>query len=492
MSKLNSSGTTTRRDFVQGSLAVAGTMLASSAPEMASAQTKNKQPNLLFIYTEGQRTDALGLAGNPLLKTPNQDRIGREGARFTNSFCTNALCAPARATALTGLYSKTTGALANTGSHSTQPLPADIPIVTDILHQAGYEVAIVGKVHVMNGVMDRYWDYYFGFNAPATNYYFPTFREGRKGVIGDNVTYKNKYADDLVTDKALAWLNEEHEKPFCLLVWYQTPHAPFYRARRHLDLYNGVPIPKPVTFDDDLKGYPGKPRCFADARNKMGTQSNLNDATRSLEEVVKDYYAGLVAVDENIGRLFQQLEQSNRMDDTAVFFSSDHGYFLGEWRLFDKRLMHEPSIRVPTMIRYPKKIPAGTVRQEMTLDVDIAPTLLELAGVPIPEHMQGKSLIGLASGEKDAAWRKEWLYDYYEYPGAEMVRPNRGIRTERYKLIHYYLEPQEFELYDLVQDPGETQNLYGNPQHAALQQDLTARLEKLRTQIPERNSSRPS
>ena len=174
-------GTTTRREFVQGGIAVAGTMLTSAMPGLAAPGSNVKRPNLLFIYTEGQRADALGLAGNPLLKTPNQDRIGREGVRFTNSFCTNALCAPARATALTGLYSKTTGALGNPNDKDLdQPLPADIPLFTDLLHQAGYEVAIVGKVHVKNGVRERYWDYYFGFNAAVTNYYFPTFREGRR------------------------------------------------------------------------------------------------------------------------------------------------------------------------------------------------------------------------------------------------------------------------------------------------------------------------
>jgi arylsulfatase A-like enzyme len=321
----------------------------------------------------------------------------------------------------------------------------------------------------------------------VTNYYYPTFREGRKGVIGKDVTYKNIYADDLATDKALAWMNEEREKPFCLLMWYQTPHAPFYRPRRHLDLYNGVAIPKPATFDDDLKGYPGKPRCFAAAHNKIGTQSDLGDDARSLEELVKDYYAGLVALDDNIGRIFQQLEKSGELDETAIVFSSDHGYFLGEWRLFDKRLMHEPSIRIPTMIRYPKKIKAGTVSKEMILDVDIAPTVLELAGVPAPAQLQGHSLMGLAQGEKPA-WRKEWLYEYYEYPGWENVPPSHGIRTERYKLIHYYLEPQEFEMYDLVQDPGENHNLYGKPQHAALQQDLFNRLQTLRKQIPGKDS----
>jgi arylsulfatase A-like enzyme len=472
-------GSTTRREFLQGSLGFTGAMVASGIHGVAAAQAKAKPPNLIFIFTEGQRADASSIAGNSILKTPNQDRIGREGVRFTNAFCTNALCAPARAVALTGLYSKTTGALDNKVRNG--PLPADIPIFTDLLHEAGYEVAIAGKVHVKNGVRERYWDYYFGFNAPVTNYYNPVFAEGRKGVIGDEQIYPNHYADDLVTDRALSWLEEEREKPFCLLLWYQTPHAPFYRPRRHLDLYDGVFIPKPTTFDDDLKGYPGKPKAFVDAQNKIGT-TVMGDAVRSLEELVKDYCAGLVAVDENVGRVLKYLEDSRKLENTAIVFSSDHGYFLGEWRCFDKRFMHEPSIRVPLMIRYPKRIKSGLVRSEAVLDLDLAPTLLDLAGVEIPKRMQGRSVMELAEGGRPE-WRKEWLYEYYEFPGAEQVRPHRGVRTERHKIIHYYLEPEEFELYDLGADPGETKNLYGNPEYSSLQQTLRATLDRLASQI---------
>jgi arylsulfatase A-like enzyme len=485
MALRDQTGAPTRREFLQASLGVAGTALAAPLSGFAESPAKPERPNLVFIYTEGQRADAVSIAGNPILQTPNQDRTGREGVRFTQAFCTNALCAPARATALTGLYSKTTGALDNKVAHGS--LPSDIPLFTDILHQAGYEVAIAGKVHVLNGVKERYWDYYFGFNAPATNYYNPRLCEGRKGVIGEEKVYKNSYADDLITDRALAWLEQKREKPFCLLLWLQTPHAPFYRARRHLDLYSNITIPKPATFDDDMKGYPGKPKAFVDADNKIGTTVS-GDAARSLDELVKDYYAGLVDVDENIGRIYQYLENSGQLDNTAILQTSDHGYFLGEWRMFDKRFMHEPSIRVPMMLRYPKRIKPGTVRDEMILDIDIAPTLLDLAGIEKPKHMQGKSVVGLAAAD-DPNWRKEWFYDYYEYPGNEQVRPHRGIRTERYKLIYYYLDPQEYELYDLVQDPGETRNLYGDPEHAPLQNDLWKRLQTLQAQIPQRQAS---
>jgi arylsulfatase A-like enzyme len=483
---ISASSGPTRRELLQGSLAVAGAAVASSvAPAILHAQPAVKRPNLVFFLGEGQRADALSIAGNPILKTPNHDRIGREGMRFQNAFCTNALCAPARAVALTGQYSRSTGALSNMGLN--RPLAADIPLFTDLLREAGYEIAILGKVHGRNGFEERNWDYYFGHNDPANNYNNPFFKEGRNGKVGPQQQFHNVYPDDLTVDRALAWLEEDRgDKPFCLLVWFVAPHEPFFRPRRHLDLYrNGTIIPKPATFDDDLKDYPGKPKGFVDATNKIGTTFS-HPACGSLEGIAKDYYAGLVAVDENIGRILSYLEKKNILDDTAIVQTSDHGYFLGEWRMFDKRLMHEPSIRVPFQVRYPRRIPAGTVRNEMVLDVDLAPTFLDLAGLPIPAHMQGKSVLPLAKAA-DPSFRKEWYYEYFEWPNPETVRPHRGIRTDRYKLIHYLLDPQEYELYDLQADPHETRNLYGSPAHAALQQQLLARIEAMRSALPARN-----
>jgi len=340
-------------------------------------------------------------------------------------------------------------------------------------------------VHVANGVEERYWDYYFGHNDPSNNYANPFFKEGRKGEIGPEKQYRNVYPDDLTVDRALAWLEEDRgDKPFCLLVWFVAPHEPFFRPRRHLDLYRETVTPKPDTFDDDLKGYPGKPRGFVDAENKVGTTAS-HPACGSLEGMTKDYYSGLVAVDENIGRIFSYLEKKKILDETAIVQTSDHGYLLGEWRMFDKRLMHEPSIRVPLMVRYPRRIPAGTVRKETALDIDLAPTFLDLAGLPVPGHMQGKTLLPLAKAS-EASFRNEWYYEYYEWPNPEKVPPCRGIRTERYKLIQYVLEPQEFELYDLEGDPKETRNLYGMPEFATLQQHLLERLKFLRAALPER------
>ncbi|MBS1801348.1 MAG: sulfatase [Acidobacteria bacterium] len=468
-----------RRQFLQAGAACA---LGAVSLQVADAlPSGDKKPNIIFLYTEGQRWDCTSIAGHPLLKTPNMDRIGHEGVRFENAFCTNALCAPARATAMTGMWSRSTGALDNKGAHV--PLPRDIPVFTDYLRDAGYETAIVGKVHIRNGLKERYWDYYLGVNSPATNYYKPVMAEGRNGKIGEPQVWDEGYCDDFVTDRVLDWLRQPRDKPFALLLWYQTPHAPYFRARRHLDLYNGVPIPKPVTFDDDKKGYPGKPTPFRVADNKIGT-TDTSDAVRSIEELCKDYYAGLVAIDENVGRIFQHLEEKKIMEDTAIIHSSDHGYLLGEWRLFDKRLMHEPSIRVPMMIRYPKRIKPGIVKKEMVLDVDIAPTVMDLVGLPIPKQFQGKSMLELVD-KHNPKWRKDWLYDYYEFPGNENVAPHRGVRTDTHKFIHWYTQsPEEFELYDLANDPNEIRNLYGDPRHAAVQEALKKRLMQLLEEIP--------
>ncbi|HEV2498113.1 MAG TPA: sulfatase [Terriglobia bacterium] len=470
---------------VVGNLAVSTEALASLAP---SDCTGGPRPNFVFFLGEGVRADELSSSrienwdanqcsamGNRVISTPHLDRIVKEGISFRNAFVTNALCLPSRATILTGLYSHSTGCIDN----RDREIPQNIPTVADLLRRAGYEVAFLGKAHVRNMHL-RNWDYYFGIEAAGADYYHPVITESEHGVPKPAETYHG-YVDDIVTDRALAWL-KERSKPFCLFLWFVAPHAPFYRPRRYLDLYNGVPIPKPVTFDDDLKGYPGKPLAFHEAENKIGT-TVAGGCPRSLEELVKDHYAGVVTNDDCARRIFDALARAEVLDDTVILFSSDHGFFLGEWRFYDKRFMHEPSIRVPLSIRYPNLVKAGSVCSEMALNTDIAPTILDLAGLQIPEWMQGRSLVPFLKGDPPAVWRKDWLYEYYEYPWGNRVRPHRGIRTDRYKLIHYYLEPEQFELYDLQEDPGELHNLYGTPSAAELVPRLRHRIEELRKEM---------
>jgi arylsulfatase A-like enzyme len=428
------------------------------------------------MMTDDQRADAMSCAGHPFLRTPHLDRLAREGMRFTNMFVTNSLCAPSRATLLTGLYAHAHGVIDN----KQRTIPREIPLVSDLLRAAGYQVAFCGKSHVGGHLRDRTWDYYFGYTGQG-DYLKPVIAEG---TDGQDRPYTG-YMDDVVTDHAIAWLRQPRQQPFCLFLWFKAPHRSWQRARRHHDLFADVQVPKPPSYDHDLLGYPGKPRAFVEADNKIGDFADV----RSLD-FVKDYCATLTAVDENVGRVLHTLEELNMLDQTAVLFTSDNGFFLGEWRLFDKRLMHEPSIRVPLLVRYPPLVPAGSQCQEMVLNVDLAPTLLELAGVDVPAHMHGRSTVPLLAG-KDVSWREEWLYEYYEFPGPHSVRPHRGVRTRRYKLIHYYQPPEELELYDLEQDPEEQHNLAGDPAHADLVQQLLQRIGALREAVQGKKLSEP-
>jgi arylsulfatase A-like enzyme len=448
---------------------------------------ESKKPNIVCFVGEGLRWDELSSTGNKLIQTPNLDRIGREGCIFRNAFVVNALCLPSRATMLTGMYSHTTGAVSNIEGK----IPARFPLVSDLLQQAGYETAFLGKSHIEGALMEHNWDYYFGFVGQA-DYYRPRITEGVRGKYGPETLYEGEYVDTLLTRKAVEWLQQKRTKPFCLFLWFYAPHAPFYRPKDMVNDLNGVAIPKPSTFDENLQDYPGKPRAVADADDKIGYSEVYSDDPRSLEELVKDHYAGVEDNDRNVGAIWQELDRQKLAADTAVLLSSDHGFFLGEHHLYDKRLMYEPSIRVPMMLRYPGQVKPGVTSEEMVLNLDMAPTLLQIAGLAVPSEMQGKSMLPLAEEKPNVAWRKDWLYEYYEYPGFENVRPCRGVRTERYKLIHFFIEPQEFELYDLQNDPEEKNNLYGKPGSEDLTSHLKERLAALRAETDDTYEYKPT
>jgi arylsulfatase A-like enzyme len=440
--------------------------LALAALASLGAQAGPERPNFVIMMCDDQRWDMMSCAGNRILKTPNMDRIASEGIRFTNAFVTNALCAPSRATFLTGTYSHANGVIDN----RNRPISREVPFMPELLRKAGYEVAFCGKSHVQNVLRDREWDYYFGYRGQG-NYLKPVVAEGTTGKDEP----REGWMDDVVTAKAVDWLKRKHEKPFCLFLWFKAPHRSWERAPRHKDLYSDVEVPRPALWDHDGKG---KPRAFLEADNRIGVPKDVLD----YQKFVKDFYATIVGVDENIGRVFKALEETGRLDGTVLMHTGDNGFFMGEWQRFDKRFMHEVSIRVPLVIRYPKLVKAGSTCERMAINVDWAPTILDLAGVEVPKAMHGRSLVPLLKGES-AGWRKDWYYHYYEYPDAHKVKPHRGVRTERHKLIHYYEEPQEFELYDLEKDPGETENLHGRPEFAELARELSTRLEELRREL---------
>lgn len=480
----------TRRTVLKYLTGAVGTSACGIDALESFAQQLNgnsKRPNIVCIVGEGLRWDELSSTGNKLIKTPNMDRIGREGCTFRNGFVVNALCLPSRATMLTGMYSHTTGAVSNVEGK----IPARFPLVSDLLQQGGYETAFLGKSHVEGALMEHNWDYYFGFKGQA-DYYRPRITEGVRGKYGPAKLYEGEYVDTLLTRKAVDWLKQERTKPFCMFLWFYAPHSPFYRPKDMVNDLNGVAIPKPKTFDEDLNGYKGKPRAVADADNKIGYSEVFSDDPRSLEELVKDHYAGVEDNDRNVGAVWQELERQKITAETAVVLSSDHGFFLGEHHLYDKRLMYEPSIRVPMMVRYPGHAKAGSKSDEMVLNLDMAPTLLDIAGLAVPAEMQGKSMLPLAEGKANVEWRKDWLYEYYEYPGFENVKPCRGVRTERYKFVDFFVEPEEFELYDLKADPDEKNNLYGKPGYEELTAHMKERLAALRAETHDTYEYKPS
>jgi arylsulfatase A-like enzyme len=459
-------------------LLVLGSAILAAGPSYAA-----EKPNIVVMMTDDQRYDFLSCAGHPFLKTPNMDRIGKDGVRFTNMFVTNALCAPSRATLMTGQYSHANGVRDNLGSR----LNADVPWLPDELRRAGYEVAFVGKSHVPGHFRDKTWDYYFGFQGQG-NYLKPVIAEsGPDGKIGADKPYEG-WIDDVTTAKAIEWLKRDRKKPFALFLFFKAPHRAWQPPARHKELYADATVKKPALWDDPGTG---KPRAFLQAANMIGQYPD----TKNYDEMIRDYCRCLTGVDDNVGKVLKALEDMKAYDSTSVMYTSDNGFFLGEWQRFDKRFMHEPSIRVPLMLKLPKNQyvwAAGKKPEQMVLNIDIAPTLLEIAGSKPPERMHGRSVVPLVAETPDdplpANWRDAWLYSYHEFPDvSHNVNKHRGVRTEKWKFIHYYDPPfkfrEEFELYDLEKDPEERINLANRPAMQATVKDMRAKLEQLRREV---------
>lgn len=451
-----------RRDFIKYSSA--GLLGSAFTFSTFSCFPKAKKPNFVFFMTDDQRWDGMSCAGNPVIKTPNMDRIAEGGVRFTNMFVTTSLCGPSRASILTGKYVHNHGVRRNGMS-----LPMEQKTFLEMLKEAGYETAFIGKWHNRDRAENRGLDYYFGFKGQG-RYKNPIASEN----FGPDTEYKG-HVSDVLADHAIKYLEKEHEKPFCLLLWFKAPHRSWHPAERLKDLYKDIKMPEPVTFHDT---YEGKPDAVKNADMKIGDFKDVPD----LDTFLKDYYRCIVGVDENVGRVLDALDSLGYEDNTVVLYTGDNGFFLGEHHFFDKRLMYEESIRVPLLVKYPKMVKPGTTNEEMVLNVDFAPTILALAGAPIPETMDGESFKPLLR-EKETLWREDFLYEYYEYPAVHMVRKNRGVRTKRWKYIHYFEEPQEFELFDLQNDPHEMHNLINGPAYKDIIEQLKARMVVLRKEL---------
>ncbi|MGH9667971.1 MAG: sulfatase family protein [Bryobacteraceae bacterium] len=488
----------TRREAMQR-IGLAGAAAFGSSCRRAS----ERRPNILFVLTDDQAVTEMSCYGNTILHTPNMDRLAAEGARFTNCFVTNSLCAPSRASMLSGCYSHITGVRGNSESPgSVEKINPSLPTYPKALQQAGYRTGAVGKWHLQSDPVG--FDY--SCILPGQGVYFdPDFIENgkRRKIPG--------YVTDITTDLALNFL-EKHApgpEPFCLLYSHKAPHRPFKPPPRHAKLFDDVELPYPATFNDDyatrkIASEAGDMRfdisLAGDYPDLPGKLSPVERKKWLYQRFVKDHHRAVAGVDENLGRVLRYLDQHGLAQDTLVLYTSDNGFFLGEHGWYDKRFMYEPSLRLPLLIRYTRLGVSGNVPAQMVLNIDYAPTILDFAGVPVPESMQGKSLRPLLEGKAPADWRRSMYYEYFEnswltlkgqkpnpndpnsrYLTRHRVVPHRGVRTERHKLIQYYGDGDYWELFDLAKDPHELNNVYGNAAYATVTDSLKQELNRLRT-----------
>ena len=477
-----------RRDALKllgsGALGISLAPLLNGCASAAPQRPARQRPNIVFILTDDQTQGAMSAYGNRILKTPNMDRIGDEGIRFEQAFVTSSLCVPSRASYLTGQYPHRHGLLTQgkeSGFNAQSPL-RNSDTWPLLLRQAGYRAAVVGKWHIETP--PRGYDY--AAVLPGHGEYFDPAM-----IVNGRMTQQHGHCDDVIGDLALQFLRaQSNAQPFCLLCQFKAPHRDWEPAPRFAGAFEDVDIPIPATFEqapatEAVRKSDMRIADMPDFR-KRGVPATLppDERTRANHQaLVKHYYRVLLGVDENVGRLLAYLDDSGLAENTIVVYASDNGFFLGEHGLFDKRLMYEPSIRVPMLLRWPAAIEPGRVDdRHMVLNIDVAPTLLALAGAPVPETMQGTGWRPLLE-ETDPPWREDFLYEFFEFPAVHCVRKHRGVRNARWKLIHFWQLPQEWELYDLDNDPEEQRNLAADPAHAAQLRTMQARLAELRSEF---------
>lgn len=477
---------------------------------------KIKKPNIIFIMTDDHSYQTLSAYDKRYIQTPNLDRIANEGVKFVNSFVSNSICAPSRAVMLTGKHSHINGQKDNFTKFNGKQLT-----FPKILQKAGYQTSLIGKWHLKsNPTGFDNWEILIG----QGNYYNSVF-------IENGTQKKSKgYVTDVITNKAMNWLNERNkQQPFCLLVHHKAAHRIWMPNTNDLVGKTDKIYPLPSNFYDDYK------ERKAAALNKMSIEKDLhltydlkmdddsisdiykesfrnryhrmNDDDKKkwdayyqpiLEKLksdgltgkelqewkyqryMNDYIKVIKSLDDNIGKLLNYLDSNHLSDNTLLVYTSDQGFYMGEHGWFDKRFMYEESLRTPLLMRYPAKIKKGIV-DKMVQNIDYAPTILDFAGVPIPNDIQGKSIKPILEG-KDVPWRDAIYYHYYEFPNEHGVQKHYGIRTNRYKLIHFYKNIDEWELYDLKNDPNEMHNIINNKKYATLIVELKAKLKELKKQ----------
>ena len=499
----------------------------------ASDFVKAKRPNILFIMSDDHTSQAVGAYGSRLAKlnpTPTIDRLAKEGMLFENAFCSNAICAPSRATILTGQYAHTCGVHDLRGSIEAgrQFLPIE-------MKKAGYQTAMIGKWHLKKEPAD--FDYYCVLPGQG-KYHDPEFRiRGEKKWPKNLIKFEGEHSSDAITDQTLKWLKEgrDDSKPFFLMHHYKAPHDYFEHAHRYNDYLANVDIPKP---DNLHKSHPAKfgsiatrgyqdelvPHIGTSIGNRNPRRSyaidlpqrfpqdypNDYDPSKLSDREIKDiaynvylrkYLRCVKGIDDNLKRLFDYMEKNDLMEDTIIIYTGDQGFMLGEHDYQDKRWMYEESMRMPFLIRYPKTVKSGVRSDAVVSNVDYAPTILDFAGVKKPEYMQGRSFKSICeSGSEPSSWPNEAYYRYWMHMAHHDNPGHVGIRTKEYKLIYYYgadyqgenQTPPAWELYDMKKDPFESNNLYDDPMYKEKRENLKKRLSALRKKVGDDGQDRKS
>jgi arylsulfatase A-like enzyme len=478
-----------------------------------------QRPNILYIMSDDHAFQAISAYGGSLFHTPNIDRLAKEGAIFTRATVTNSICAPSRAVMLTGKHSFVNGKLDN-----RQPFDWEQSSFPKVLQANGYQTAMIGKIHI-DGIPQGF---NFSMVLPGQGHYYnPDF------LIDGKRIRKEGYCTDIITNTTLDWLKNERdpEKPFCILYHQKAPHRNWLPAPEYLTLFDDTTFIPPPNFFDDYEGrgtaareqemqihghaqwgwdfkmvidpesgdstdftsrvlrrftpeqkrewlaaYDPKNKEF---RSEYNTMSDEEIAIWKYNRYIKDYLATIKSVDDGVGKVLDYLDEAGLADNTIVVYTSDQGFYLGEHGWFDKRFMYEESFRTPLLMRYPKEVKSGTLIDKLVQNLDFAPTFLDYAGIDIPEDMQGESFRKLVAGKTDK-WRDAVYYTYYEYPSVHMVKRHYGVSTNRYKLIHFYYDIDEWEMYDLEKDPMEMRNIYDDPEYTGVREMLHKRLEEIR------------
>ena len=447
--------------------------------------SSKKHPNFLFVLVDDQPFDALGFTGRyPFLKTPNIDKLAHEGVNVENFFVTQSICSPSRASFLTGTYPHIHGV--NQNNRHVDPNWEEFAPYSSHLQAAGYETAHVGKIHMAHERGEAHI-------RPGFDYWFSFIGQGKyiDPPVNDNgYEYQEKgYMTDILTEKAIDWLKEirNPNKPFSLNLWHKAVHEPHLPAERHKDLYNGAELPPPPynTHKETFKGKPEwqRKKTFGfDWKKNLPIPPELPELTWPINyDKNMQLLRCIAAIDESLGKVLETLEAIGELDNTVIIYSSDNGYFLGEHTFNDKRLAYENSMRVPMLIRYPKLIKPKTVVKQQCLNIDMAPTILDLAGIEIPDYMQGESMMQLISGEPSPKWRTSILFEYYLDTYWPYAGPNQiAVRTGRYKLVDSFLKNDIDELYDLQNDPGEMTNLITLEQYDDVEDKLRQEAERLK------------